>query len=285
MIEETGRVTTPDGLALFWRASLPPRPRGVLVFVHGLLEHSGRYRNPVRHFVPRDWACYGYDTRSHGQSPGVKMHVERFDDFLVDLAAVLALVRARHPDLPVFLVGHSHGGLVVLHHALRHPALLPGIVVSSPFLAVHPSVRPNALLRAAISLLSHVAPRLMFPQRIDPSAVSRDPEVCAAYASDPDNGRQFSVRWAAQAMQAQRSVLLLAPQLAVPTLLMAGGCDTLVDTEATRRFAATAPAHLVELVVWPDCFHELFNEPEKQQVFDRMENWLAARQPPVPPGC
>jgi len=274
---EDGRVATADGLALYWRAWTPERARAALLFVHGLAEHSGRYAGPAGFFASRGYACYAVDLRGHGRSPGPRVDVSSFDRFLADVGATHALVRERHPGVKTFLVGHSQGGLLVLQYALRHPEGLPGVVASSPVLAVHPASRPSRARELAARVLRRVAPRLRIPSGLDARWLSRDPEVVAAYLNDPLVSRRVSARWFASLLQAQEEVEGGAAAFPVPALVMAASADRLVDPEATRRFAERAPRGLVRLVCWEGLFHELFNEPEKEEVLGAVERWLAPR--------
>lgn len=193
------------------------------------------------------------------------------------MAAAQALVRERHPALATFLVGHSHGGLIVLLLALRRPESLPGIVITSPFLGIHPASRPSAALALAARILSRLAPALRFSIGLDPRNVSRDEAVVRAYVSDPLVGRKASSRWFTALLAAFEEVHAGASALRVPTLLMAAGDDRVVDAEATRRFAEAAQRDRLEFLPWHGLYHEVFNEPEKEQVFRKMESWLEAR--------
>jgi acylglycerol lipase len=272
-----GTLRTADGLDLFWRGWLPRSPRAVVVIVHGLAEHSGRYGHVGRHFAARGWAAYALDARAHGRSPGPKVHVAGFEDFLEDVRSTLAFARERHPDRPVFLLGHSQGGLVVLQYALRHPEGLPGIVVTSPFLGAHPSVRPSAAFRLALAALLRLAPRLLLPSGVDPGRISRDPEVVKAYVQDPLVSRRVSPAWYAALRRAQTEVRAGAARLEVPCLILASPDETLVDPQAVRRFVAEASAARVASSWWAGLRHELLNEPERELVLARIDEWLDAR--------
>jgi len=279
MNHEEGTLATDDGLALYWQSWQPPgEPEGVLLFVHGLAEHSGRYLNPARHFVARGWTCFGFDYRGHGKSPGRRVHVNSFDEFLADLAEGHRLARIRHPKQKIFLVGHSQGGLLALLYAQQNPERLAGVVVSSPFLGVHPDSRPSPVVMGASKFISRLTPKVMFSKVADPAYLSRDPEVATSYVADPLVSDQVSARWATECFKAQKTALAEAPLLTVPALVMQAGGDRLVDPEATRTWVASAPADLVDYVEWEGYYHELFNEPtlERRMVFDKMESWLAA---------
>ena len=274
-----GRVGNADGMMLSFRSWLPANERAVVLIVHGLCEHSGRYGHVGRHLAALRYACYALDTRGHGRSPGVRAHVHRFDDYVADVAAMRAHLRAAHPHAPLVVLGHSQGGLIALLAALVEPAGLAAVIATSPFLGIHPASRPSAALAAAGRVLSRTIPKLRLASKLDPAHLSRDHEVVAAYRSDPLVTRKVSARWFTEASAAFARALALAPTLTVPTLVMQAGADRLVDPGATRRWVEAAPAALVEYVEWDGFYHEILNEPEKAQVLARIETWLAARLP------
>ncbi len=276
---DEGRVQSPDGVSIYWQRWLPTEPKAILLFIHGLGEHSGRYGHPVEHFTKLGYGCYGLDYRAHGKSPGIRVHVKRFGEFLLDVGAVHQKVKENHPDLPVIPVGHSQGGLIVLMYALKFPDDLPGVIASSPFLGIHPSVRPSAPLKIAAKVLSKVYPSLTLPNNIDPADLSHDPAVAPAYSGDPLTSDKVSARWFTSIIGAHEKALADAPELSVPALVMQSGGDRLVDANATRRWVGAAPAKLVEYVEWDGYFHEMYNETEERRVpvFERMETWLESR--------
>jgi acylglycerol lipase len=281
-----GRAPSPDGLSLAWRAQVPPGPRAALLFVHGLAEHAGRYEHVLAHFAGRGYAAYALDYRGHGRSPGRRVHVGDFAEFAGDVRAVQALVAERHPGLPLVLVGHSQGGLIVLHHVLRRPEGLAGIVLCSPFLGIHPSSQPGALKRALARVVTPIAPGLLQKSTVDTDRLSRDPAVGPAYRSDPLVSRTVSLRWYAALHEAFAFVRSRAATLALPALVLASPDDVLADPQATREVLRVLPPARVEAEWFPGLYHELFNEIEKERVFERIERWLEALparpRPPAP---
>jgi lysophospholipase len=266
-----------DGLRLHLTRWRPAEPRAALVLLHGLAEHAGRYRHVADHFVAGGYAVDVPELRGHGRSPGPRVHVERFDEFVDDADAARDRLAAEHPTLPLFLIGHSQGGLVALRAALRRPAGLAGVVVSSPLLGTHPSVGPGPLLAAAARVLHAVLPALRLPNHVDPRVLSRDPAVGSAYARDPLVSRRVSPRWYFETLRAIADTHARAGELAVPALVMLSGDDRLLDTAAMLRWVRAAPRELVESVCWDGFFHEMFNEPERERVFARMDAWLERR--------
>lgn len=277
MTETSGWTESGDGTRLFWRRwSAGSAAQAALLFVHGLAEHSGRYLHVLDHFAARGFDCWALDYRGHGQSPGLRVHVDRFGEFDEDVAAVRHLAAAACPGLPLVLVGHSQGGLLVLRRALAEPHGLAGIIVSSPFLGIHPDSKPPAALQMVANIVSTFARRLMFSKVADPSLLSRQAGIAEAYVADPLVSSTVSARWFTEVVRAQAETMAGAAGLAVPALIMQSGDDRLADPAATRTWVDNAPAHLVEYVEWDGFYHEMFNELEHEQVFARMERWIEA---------
>lgn len=277
MDQDDGFALTADGLRLHWRSAAPPRPRAACVLVHGLGEHTGRYAHVSSHLVQQDLATWVFDLRGHGLSEGLGGHVDSFGDYLEDLRTILGLAADRHPGMPLFLLGHSMGGLVALRHAQTRPRGLQGLVLSSPLLGIAPASRPGAARALLGRLASALLPRLRLATNVDPSHLSRDPAVGAAYARDPLVGRRVSARWFTSVAGAMAEACAAAPPAELPVLLMAAGDDRLADTEAARRFASATPARWLELQVWDGFYHELLNAPERDAVLLRVSGWIAGR--------
>ena len=175
----------------------------------------------------------------------------------------------RRPDHGIGRVRPGQG-------SLKNPDHLDGVVVSSPFLGIHPDSKPSPIVMGASKFISRIAPRMMFSKVANPAYLSRDPEVERNYAADPLVSDKVSARWAPEVIDAQRTALAEASLMTIPALVMQAGDDRLVDPETTRAWVASAPADLVDYVEWEAYYHELFNEPllERKKVFDKMESWL-----------
>jgi acylglycerol lipase len=278
LVRSEWAVRAPGGPALFgqsWRPMTPPH--AAVLIVHGLAEHSGRYAATASVLAGAGFAVHAVDYRGHGRSEGGRVHVDRIGDYVADVRAALEEVRRRPPARPLFVLGHSQGGLVALKLALEDPRALDGLVVTSPFLAVHPSSRPSTFIRALAAVMVRVAPRLPMPTHIDVRLLSRDPAVGEAYARDPLVSHAASPGWLRAIGRAQREVRGSAARLRVPTLLMASSADRLVDPEATRQFAGEAPPQVVEFVWWDGFFHEMLNDVGREQVVERIVRWLDSR--------
>jgi alpha-beta hydrolase superfamily lysophospholipase len=274
----TRMIKTADGIELFSQCWVPDSPAGVIVLVHGLAEHSGRYADTARYLAGTGWAVYACDLRGHGLSPDGhrvgRVHVDDFTDYFQDVKAMLTEVTERHPDIPRVIFGHSMGGLIAIRYAVANPHGLKGAIISSPALGTHPDFKPPAMLKLLVKVLSKLAPRALFKSELDTNVISHDPEVVNAYVSDPLVSEKVSARWYASMMQAMNDAHAEAPKLKIPMLLMQSGDDRLVDPAAPGRWAQAAPNNLVELQVWDGFYHEMLNEPDKDRVRERITRWL-----------
>jgi alpha-beta hydrolase superfamily lysophospholipase len=272
-----GRVHTKDGRALYFQSWQPQHPRAVVVIAHGLAEHSGRYDDTARAFAKAGLAVYAADHRGHGNSPGRRVHLSSFKEFRADARAVLDLAHAEHPQLPLFLLGHSQGGLVAATLALREPHRLAGLVLSSPLLGIAERSRPSPVKAALGRILASVWPQALLASDVDPALLSRDPSVGAAYAADPLVSHAVSAGWYRALQDALADVHERAPSLLVPTLVLYAGADALVDPEATVRWTARTPPGRVEAFCYHSLYHEILNAPEREQVWRRIEQWVVGQ--------
>lgn len=260
------------GVELFAQCWLPPSsPRGLVVLVHGFGEHSDRYRHLVAALLKGGYAVYGFDHRGHGRSPGKRGHTDRFSDFIEDVQQVVLRSKADYPDLPLFLFGHSVGGLVALQYALLHPQGLAGVIASAPLLA-KPNISPLVLTVAG--LLSRLIPTFALDTRLDPSTISRDPAEVQRYKSDPLVHSKTSARAGAEGMAALEWVQAHAGELRVPLLLYHGAGDRLVPIEGSRSFFANAGSADKTFHELPGAFHESHNDLEREALFQIIVAWL-----------
>jgi alpha-beta hydrolase superfamily lysophospholipase len=269
-IEET--VSAVDGLRLYVRRHAGEHPRGEVIIVHGFGEHSGRYAALTDHLVRNRYSITAYDHRGHGLSDGLPGHVDRFDEYEDDLDKVVASVRGRGQNRNLFLIGHSMGGLVSLRYLAQKGAGIAAGVISAPLieLAVHAPAHKLMIARVG----ARVAPRMRLGNEIDPAVLSRDPSVGLAYAADPLVNRVVSPRWFTEATRAMEEVKQRAPRITLPLLVLHGTEDKLASVQATRRLFEQLGATDKQLGIYEGYYHELFNEPEKQQIFDRVTHWL-----------
>lgn len=260
-----------------WAPAAPPR--GTVLLVHGLGEHSGRYEHVARRLTERGFSVHAVDHEGHGRSDGRRGHIDRFARYLDGVEALLEAVRNEEGDCPRFLLGHSMGGLVSALFLLRHPSEFEGCVLSGPL--VTSDAEPPALVMLLNRLLSVLAPRLGI-LKLDATAVSRDPDVVAAYIADPlVHDGKVTTRLVNELFVAAAALLDNANRIELPLLLLHGEADRLTSPEGSKRLHALAGSDDKTIRLYPGLYHEIFNEPEKDAVLDDVLDWLERHLPPA----
>ena len=270
-------MRTRDGLALRRRDWPAAGAHGTIVIVHGLGEHAGRYAHVAARLNASGWTLVGYDQRGHGTSPGARGRLAAGDDLLADLAAVIDDARRDSPRR-LALLGHSLGGLVVARFVagtLESPRPpwqrdVDALVLSSPAL----DIGMTGAKRALLATLETLTPNLGIGNGLDATGISRDPAVVAAYRADPLVHDRIAPRLVRFLADAGPAVQALAPRWQVPTLLLYAGSDRLVVPAGSAAFAAAAPAAVVTARPFASLFHEIFNEPEQDEVLGVLTAWL-----------
>lgn len=254
----------PDGMAL----------RGVVVLVHGLGEHAGRYDAVARRLNSWGFAVRGYDQYGHGESDGVRGALPVPARLIDDLADVIDSTRARVPGgLPLIVLGHSMGGLVAACLVALGQVAVDGLVLSSPAL----DAGLNGLQKLLLATLPRIAPNLTVGNGLDADFISHDAAVVAAYRADPRVHDRVSARLGRFIAEAGPTVVAHAGEWGVPTLLMYAGADRLVNPAGSRAFAAAAPRPVVSSHCFEDLYHEIFNEVDPEPVFALLRQWLDER--------
>jgi len=268
-----------DGTELFtlrWTSEAAEQSTGpVVLLVHGYGEHIERYHEMAGAFVVRQLPVWGFDCRGHGQSGGRRGHVHDFEYYLKDLQAVREKVEARWPGRPLVMLGQSHGGLIVARAAQRSEAGLAGVVISAPLMGVAVQVPAWKVLLGKV--MSKFWPTLSLPNEINPAHLSRSAEIVEKYAADPLVHRVATARWYTEMLAAQTSALQDAPKMTLPILTLQGDADQIVDPAATRRFAEAVGSKDATFEELAGCYHEVFNEPERHQLYERVMDWLSER--------
>ncbi len=260
----------------YYQCWLPEgEPKAVLLIVHGLAEHSGRYMNVVNHIVPLGYAAYGIDHIGHGKSDGARVYVERFEDYADTLKTYFDMVRDWQTERPIILVGHSMGGLIGLRYLLDHQAELSGTVISAPLLKTTDDISPALVF--ASKVLSILAPRLRLTG-VEADGVSRDPAVVQAYVNDPlVYTGNVTARLGAELFRTMERVTAEAAKITLPILILQGGADKLVDPDGAQMLYAAVSSTDKTVHVYDGFYHEVLNEPERDQVLGDVETWLETR--------
>jgi alpha-beta hydrolase superfamily lysophospholipase len=259
-----GEIARPDGPA-----------RAVVVLAHGKDEHFGRYRHVIAALIDAGFAVYAHDHRGHGRSDGPRGVIVRFDDYVDDLALLVDRARADHPELPIYLLGHSMGGLIATRYALGHQGALAGLILSGPALLIaadEPAWKKQ--------LLVHIG-RLLPNARIStskPGYLSRDPEVERAFAADPlCNNQRTRLGFVRALYLASEDTRPRARELSLPLLIMHGDADRLASPNGSVELFNHASSADKTLQLWPDNRHEIFNDLDSAAVLAFMMDWLLER--------
>ncbi|QBG48254.1 alpha/beta hydrolase [Verrucomicrobia bacterium S94] len=269
-------IRTTDGLQLSGKCRTPETQiRGVILLIHGLGEHLGRYDHVAQILEKAGFAVVGTDLRGHGNSEGRRGHVPAFEHLLDDLFQTLKKTRIAFPGLPVFLYGHSLGGLIVLDFALQKNMPDPdGIISSAPALRI--CAAPPAWKLGMVKLLDKLKLYPAVSSGLDDRLLSKDLNVIRAYRNDPLTHDRITPALALGMMESGKKCLKHAAELAVPALLFHGSDDRITDPAATRQFAETAGGNCTFKML-SGILHEPHNAPVKKQVFELVLNWLNDR--------
>jgi acylglycerol lipase len=264
---------------LVWQAWLPRieeagTAMGIVLLSHGLGEHSGRYAHVAEALVGEGWAVYALDHAGHGRSEG-----RRADggpaNWVPDLDLLRRHAAARHPGLPLFLVGHSLGGHIALAYALEHQAALTGLVLSATALSKQAVPGP---LEPVLRGLARIAPTLRLAG-IDVNHLSKDPAVVSGFTADPLNHHGFpTLRMGAAIFAGADRLLARAGELTLPVLLQHGVEDKITTVEVTRELAKRIGSTDLTVELYAGLWHEIYNEPERELPISDLKAWLAAHR-------
>ncbi|MGB1205891.1 MAG: lysophospholipase [Chitinophagales bacterium] len=267
----------PDGQLVFaqtWQPDNNFKLRGVICLIHGLGEHSGRYEQFANFFIKKDFAVIACDLRGHGQSEGKRGHVSAFHLLLNQIDKLLEEASKKFRSIPRFVYGHSMGGNVVINHALTHNPRIKGVIVSAPWLRTVAAIPSSKLLVAKIANI--VWGSYTESNGLDLTQLSRDPQVAKDYEADPLVHDKISASLFSQGTQHANESMAIADQLDIPMLLMHGTKDGITDHTASVEFAQKAPKY-VTFKEWKGLYHELHNEPEKNEVLEYVLTWIDKR--------
>ncbi|MEL6770844.1 MAG: lysophospholipase [Bacteroidota bacterium] len=285
MLHATDSIQTPDGATLFTRAWSPElgNVRAEVLLVHGIAEHSGRYAHVAAHLMMHGFRVIAYDQRGHGESSGERAYIEEFDALVADLQrvrdrlpALRATVGGDQTAPPLFLLGHSLGGLVVARYVTEHGTDgLAGVVLSSPGLQT--DVAP--LLQKVAAPIARIAPRLP-TVKLDLKGLSRDPRVIRNYQEDPlTHTGAIRARTGHESIEAMKQVD--ASAFRVPLYVFQGTADRITSPDGSRAFVdaveANVPGAQTTLRLYDGLFHETMNEPEKETVLADLTAWLLSQ--------
>jgi alpha-beta hydrolase superfamily lysophospholipase len=247
-------------------------PTGVVILCHGYAEHARRYDHVAERFADGGLITYAIDLRGHGRSGGKRVYLRNISEYATDFHHLVGIATAAHPGLKRVVLGHSMGGGVVFTYGVEHPDDYAAMVLSGPAVYAQDAVSP--VMTVVAKVLGSVLPGLPVEQ-LPAEAVSRDPAVVAAYQADP---LVYQGKLPAGIAKALIGVGETMPQraaaLTAPLLVVHGGHDKLIPVDGSRRLLECVGATDANLKVYPELYHEVFNEPERAVVLDDVVSWI-----------
>jgi alpha-beta hydrolase superfamily lysophospholipase len=270
------KIAGTGGLNIFTRAWRPTaKARAVVVIVPGFNSHSGYYGRVADRLTATGLAAYSLDLRGRGQSDGERFYVQQFADYVDDVARLVSLAKSREPGLPVFVLGHSAGGVVACLYSLEHQSELAGLICES-FAFQVPA--PDFAL-AALKGLAHLAPHAHV-LRLKNEDFSRDPEVVRVMNEDPLIAHETQpTQTVAEMARADDRLRQAFPQFKLPLLILHGTQDKATKPGGSQLFFDNAGSTDKTLKLYEGHYHDLLNDVDKEVVIADIENWINARVP------
>ena len=272
---ETGEFTAIDGMRLFYQYWKPEEPeQAVVILVHGINEHSDRYIHFVEHLLKRHFAVETFDLRGHGrsESPVKPTYVNQFEEYQEDLDLFLASVSERHPGIPVFLFGHSMGGTIATKLLIERSLSPAGLILSSAGLKVGETT-PGWLIKLS-GVVSRLFPTLS-TTKISPEKLTRNQDIVEQIKADPMYySKGIPAKTGAELLKAMDTIQSGADKISLPLLVMHGGADTVTSVAGSKSFYEKASSEDKTLKIYENAYHEILNEPEKEQVMRDISSWI-----------
>lgn len=249
-------------------------PAGVIILVHGIGEHVHRYTHWAGYFKAENFAFVALDLPGHGNSEGGRGRIKKYSDVYEMIDVLVKTVRRTFSGVPVYLYGHSMGGGIVLDYTVRFHPEVKGVIATSPWLRL--SFEPPKFKVALAAIMKNILPGMVQPSGLNTSYLSHDKSVVDIYNNDPLVHDKISVAYFAGVSKSAVFALAHAPELRIPLLLVHGSDDMICSPEGSREFASKTP--LAELKIYEGGYHELHNEPFREEVFRYIMDWIRKKK-------
>lgn len=259
---------------LFYRSLLPMSVQLILVMIHGAGQHSGQFSDLGRYCWQHHIAFYAMDLRGFGQSTGQRGHVYSFEEYLDDLEAFLRLIRKLHPQIPIFLLGHSLGGTIAIRYGQERKTLIRGAVLSAPALRINLQI-PKYIHHAS-HVLSRITPRLSVDLNKWHHVLARLSLLSSASLEemDPLSTNQYSARWLTELLSNGSRSFSKVNDFQISALCLCGENDSLIDPAAVQEFHDFLQVQDKKCIIFPDSNHRLLQDKKKVVVYQHIVNWL-----------
>jgi len=246
--------------------------RAVIAIVHGIGDHSGRYMSIVNHLVSNQIGVYAYDLRGHGNSPGQRGHINTWVEYRTDLLKFINVISTRQPGHLIFLLGHSMGALITLDYVLWENEQISGAIISGAPIEPVGVAKPCKVAMARI--LSRIYPGFPIDLGLDIDAISRIPSVVKSYQDDQQVHGKISARWGTELLSALESVKMWGESIHTPILMIHGAADRINSADGAKKFFDRIQACDKEFKSYPDCYHELHNDQDKEIMLSDLLVWI-----------
>jgi len=274
MEQTSGNFEGVNGCKLYYKTWLPEgNPKATLIIVHGVGEHIDRYENLVNGLVQSGYALAGYDLRGHGRSEGQRGYISSWEDYRGDLREFIKKARQMLPNIPMFVMGHSLGSLIVLDYIIHDSDDLSGAVLSGT--ALVPVDAGPPVQKFLAQLLSGIYPTFSMKVPTPGNSLSRDPKVAKAYDEDPMVFEDRTARWGAESFKAIKRIEANADKIRMPVLFIHGEKDPQVSVEGAQRFYDRVEYADKTLRIYKDNLHEPHNDLDYPKVVAYIEQWLS----------
>ncbi|MFW9943235.1 MAG: alpha/beta hydrolase [Candidatus Thorarchaeota archaeon] len=263
-----------DHLNIYYQAWIPKDSKAVIQVVHGFAEHSGRYMNVINKLTSLGYAIYVNDHRGHGKSEGKRNYVDNFEQYVEDEKKIYDLIKNLHPNLPIFMLGHSMGSMIALIFTSKYEFLLRGLILSGTGTGAGESI--SKLLKFIVKLLAKIAPKKYINPGLEADKLSHDPEIVQAYKQDPlVNADKITIRLGWELMKNFEKVKSITSNLKIPLLVQCGAEDSLIkgsEEELRNVFNMVDKT----ILIYDGLYHEVYNEikEEREKVLNDLSNWL-----------
>jgi alpha-beta hydrolase superfamily lysophospholipase len=279
-------LETKDGVCLPIRIWLPKKaPKAVFLAIHGAMAHAGDWVTPGLFFAEKGFATVAFDLRGHGLSPKhnkkikLLLHIDSFEDFIDDTKCVLDYIKKEFPKTPVFILGHSFGGLISLNYGLtkaKGEKIIKGFIVSSPWLRNLVEIPP--VLRALSKVLAVIYPKLPNPANLDLNVLTHDKTILKRHVKDEKGGLRGTKATPGFLIEAEKAQEWTSENLmnwkGFPLFAVIAGKDELADPDFSEKVLAKVPKKFITLINYKDNYHENFNETNREEIFNKIYKWM-----------
>ena len=251
----------------YWEAE---NTKAVVVLVHGMGEHSSRYKNVAKKLTDNNFSVVAFDHFGHGKTEGKRGHNPNYEAVLESISIVIEKAREFFPNKPVFLYGHSMGGNAVVNYGIRKSHQLKGIVVTSPFLKL--AFNPPPIKMFVGKMLQNIAPSITMGNELDVNAISRDKNEVEKYKTDPLNHDRMSPNYSIKFIETGKWAIENSDKLKTPMFLLHGTADSIIDYKGAEKLANNSEHATLKL--YEGGYHELHNDLCKEEVLQDIVDWL-----------